>query len=219
MTFSLLAYDASTRKWGGVAATGNLCVGGWVLRGRVGVGLSASQGHAPNTIWGENVLDLMQNGRTASTAVGDVVAADNGAAWRQLTALDMNGSIGAHTGTANGDFKGHLAAPFVVASGNILAGAAVLEAMVAQLTATDGYFEDRLVAALDAGRNAGGDARGLRSAALLVLACDAAPLSLRVDSSAAPIEALRDLLAETREPSYRTWLDELPTPDEPYKKP
>lgn len=219
MTFSLLAYDTNTGKWGGVAATGNLCVGGWVLRGRIGAGLSASQGHAPSTLWGEQVLDLMNQGNVASTAVADVVARDIGRAWRQLTALDSNGGTGAHTGTANGDFKGHLTAPNVVASGNILAGAPVLEAMVSQVIGSDGCFEDRLVAALDAARAAGGDARGLQSAALLVIARDAPPVSLRIDSSDAPIEALRHLLAETRKTSYRAWLNEVPIPDDPFKVP
>ncbi|MEH6726398.1 MAG: DUF1028 domain-containing protein, partial [Hyphomicrobiales bacterium] len=78
MTFSLLAYDADSKSWGGVAATGNLCVGGWVLRGRAGTGLSASQGHAPSTMWGEDVLDLMDQGLSAIEGVNRLVQADPG---------------------------------------------------------------------------------------------------------------------------------------------
>ena len=59
MTFSLLARDPATGAIGGAAATGSLCVGGWVLRGSLAGGMSASQGKAPSTFWGEDVLAMM----------------------------------------------------------------------------------------------------------------------------------------------------------------
>ena len=62
MTFSILARDPVSGAIGGAAATGSLCVGGWVLRGHVSAGMSASQGAAPSTIWGEEVLAAMHDG-------------------------------------------------------------------------------------------------------------------------------------------------------------
>ncbi|KKM04073.1 hypothetical protein LCGC14_1767880, partial [marine sediment metagenome] len=88
MTFSILARDEKTGMLGGAAATGSLCVGGWVLRGGADRGLSASQGTAPSTLWGEDVLTLMQGGVAAATAVARVTGHDTGAAHRQLAALD-----------------------------------------------------------------------------------------------------------------------------------
>ena len=64
MTYSILARDPETGAFGGAAATGSLCVGGWVLRGRAGVGISASQGASPSTLWGEEALVRLGRQRT-----------------------------------------------------------------------------------------------------------------------------------------------------------
>jgi len=219
MTFSLLAYDPNSRAWGGVAATGSLCVGGWVLRGRAGVGLSASQGYSPSTIWGNGALSMMANGQSATQAVESLVNADRGNAWRQLAALDRNGNTAAFSGEFNLDFKGHLARNGLVASGNILAGPQVLEAMVDALETGQQPFEDRLLAALDAGQKAGGDERGVQSAAMLVVRENAPPLDLRVDWHETPIVALGRLLEKTRRPDYRDWLKVTPTTSDPHRSP
>lgn len=219
MTFSLLAYDADSCSWGGVAATGNLCVGGWVLRGRAGAGISASQGHSPSTIWGEHVLKLMEQGVSATEAVTRVVQADRGRDWRQLSALDKTGRANAFSGNCNSDFKGHLIRDGLVASGNILAGQNVLEAMVAVMDSVTAPFEDRLLAALEAGRKAGGDERGIQSAAMLVVRNSAPPLDLRIDWHEQPISALEHLLAQTRRDDYQAWLDVVPTVAVPERTP
>ena len=83
MTFSILAYDAETGRLGSGAATGSLCVGGWVLRGDLVSGLSASQGTSPSTVWGEAVLHHMRNGMAAREAVTQTVQGDAGKAYRQ----------------------------------------------------------------------------------------------------------------------------------------
>src|SRR6056297_2857268 len=90
MTFSVLARDARSGALGGAAATGSLCVGGWVLRGEIDAGMSASQGAAPSTFWGEDAVAAMRAGATASAAVEAVTAPDGGRAWRQLAALDRD---------------------------------------------------------------------------------------------------------------------------------
>lgn len=219
MTFSLLAYDADSQSWGGVAATGNLCVGGWVLRGRVGAGISASQGYAPSTMWGENVLTLMEQGLSATDTVARVVQADPGREWRQLSALDTAGRAGAFSGHCNLDFKGHFIRDGLVASGNILADQNVLEAMVEAMDHATTCFEERLLAALEAGRQAGGDERGVQSAAMLVIRKSSPPLDLRIDWHEQPISALGRLLAETRRADYRAWLDVVPTVADPERTP
>ena len=87
MTFSLLARDPESGALGGAAATGNLCVGAWVLRAKAGIGISASQGHYPSTLWGEAVLDVMADGTPADRAVQGTVAPDLEKQTRQLLAL------------------------------------------------------------------------------------------------------------------------------------
>lgn len=211
MTFSLLARDGGTGKLGGVAATGNLCVGGWVLRGSATAGLSASQGQCPSTLWGENVIGLMEQGRDPEAAVTRTVSADAGREYRQLAALGIHGNSASFTGAGNGDYKGHVTGEQCIASGNLLAGGKVLEAMITAFSDKSGIFEDRLLAALLAGEKAGGDERGVQSATMLVMSPDMPPLSLRIDSHDTPISALGDLLQQTRTATYREWLETVPT--------
>ncbi len=88
MTFSLLTLDRSTGQLGGVSATGNLCVGGWVLRGDAACGLSASHGAKPSVMWGEDVLAGMKRGVSATQAVSEVTApirGVTGGSWRRWT--------------------------------------------------------------------------------------------------------------------------------------
>ena len=85
MTFSILARGPDTGAIGGAAATGSLCVGGGVLRrslagGSLAGGMSASQGKAPSTFWGEDVLAIMAEGQSAQKAMKSVVTPDPGSA-------------------------------------------------------------------------------------------------------------------------------------------
>lgn len=219
MTFSLLARDRATGAFGGAAATGNLCVGAWVLRGDARAGLTASQGHYPNPLWSGQVLELMAAGRDPDQAVHQVVEADRGAGVRQLAALDRDGSTAAHTGADNLDYRGHMAEDGMVAAGNMLSSAAVLQAAVAGFSSAKGLLPARLIAALAAGAAAGGDSRGLLSAAVLVVSPDQPPLDLRIDHAADPVGALEALYDRTRQPAYQEWLALLPTVNHPERAP
>ena len=215
MTFSILAQDFGTGSFGSAAATGSLCVGGWVLRGDSRAGISASQGAAPSTMWGEDALIRMQAGDTAEQALAAVTGSDAGRAWRQLAVLDRAGSAACHTGTANTEWRGSVVAPGLVVSGNMLAGPQVLEALHDTFLAEHGSLAERLLAALAAAETAGGDRRGLQSAALLVVSDDAPPLTLRVDWSENPVAALRDLHTRSHSGDYAAWLPKVPTRNDP----
>lgn len=218
MTFSILAHDPVTGDLGGAAATGSLCVGGWVLRGDPRSGMSACQGGAPSTFWGEDVLTLMRGGATAGTAVARVTGPDPERGWRQLTALDCWGRTGSHTGAQNNDWKGHLTFDGGIGSGNLLAGPQVLEAMVEAFGATIGPLHARLIAALRAAETSGGDVRGLKSAAMLVVGAGFAPLDLRVDLSDDPISALDRLRLRATSGDYAIWAAQVPCLDDPHRR-
>jgi len=211
MTFSILAHDPETGAIGGAAATGSLCVGGWVLRGHLSAGMSASQGASPSTLWGEEVLAEMRDGKEAAAAVRSVTGADGGKGYRQLAALDLEGRTGAFTGDLNTPEMGSAAFGTGVVSGNMLAGLDVLDGMVQAFEGATGGLDLRLLAALRAAEGAGGDSRGLLSAALLVLHPDHAPLTLRVDHHADdPIGALTDLHARATTGEYAYWAEKVP---------
>ncbi|MFN7003828.1 MAG: DUF1028 domain-containing protein [Roseinatronobacter sp.] len=215
MTFSILAQDLNMGAFGGAAATGSLCVGGWVLRGDSRFGMSASQGAAPSTIWGEDALERMRAGDSAEQALAAVTEPDAGRDWRQLALLDRAGGTACHTGTKNTEWRGSLVAPGLVVSGNLLAGPQVLEALRDTFFSARGDLAERLLISLAAAEAAGGDTRGLQSAALLVLSDDAPPLSLRVDWSENPIRALCDLHSRSQSGAYGAWLPTVPTRNDP----
>ena len=217
MTFSLLIRDEKTGTLAGAAATGSLCVGGWVLRGRFGVGLSASQGAASSTLWGESALDWLAQGESAESAVQRVIGPSDNRAWRQLSALDCNGGTAAHSGAENSPLCAHISQPGRVAAGNILSGPEVLHALIDTFETTEATIGARLIAALAAAQAIGGDLRGLKSAALLVLRADAPPLNLRVDMSADPISDLAALHAAATSGSYAAWAKAVPVPADPYR--
>lgn len=211
MTYTILAVDEKTGRLGGAAATGSLCVGGWVLRGDPRAGMSASQGTSPSTLWGEDVLVSMRAGRTAEEAVAETVAGDEGRAYRQLAALDTGGATAAFTGDKSVPACGHRSRGPVIVVGNMLEDEGVLDAALEAYFATHGDFTDRLMAALFAGERAGSDFRGLLSAALLVVGCDIAPITLRVDYSETPLSALSELLVRTHTAPYSEWVRGVPT--------
>jgi len=211
MTFSLLFLDKSSGTFAGASATGNLCVGGWVLRGHPHVGLTASQGAEPSVLWGEDALAQMQKGLSAPAAVEHVTHTDPRREWRQMAAIDGDGRASAFSGKQNGRIVDEIVEDGLILTGNILSNETVLARMRDKFIGSSTAIEDKLIAALRAGAEAGGDSRGLMSAALLVLPPDAPPLTLRVDFDEAPIDRLEVLLQMTREPAYRAWLKTLPT--------
>ena len=193
MTISILAFDEKTGVYGAAAATGSLCVGGWVLRGNPESGLSASQGSLPSTLWGEAVLARMKSGSPAEDAVRQTVEADGGRDHRQLAALDPKGGVAAFTGAQSIVAAGSRAGRHVIVAGNLLASDEVMDACLSGFECSAGPIAERLLAALDAAAAAGGDSRGLMSAALLVVGRAQAPLTLRIDKSADPLTDLRAL--------------------------
>lgn len=215
MTFSILAHDPDANIVAGAAATGSLCVGGWVLRGDVQAGMSASQGAAPSTIWGEEVLSAMKTGQNAQAAVDAVTSGDGGRAFRQLSALDLAGRGACFTGQSNTPLMGSRVFPGGVVAGNMLGSEKVLDSMINGFQTSRGRLAERLLAALRAGERAGSDARGLMSSALLALSPDRAPLTLRIDYSETPLDDLEDLYARATSGEYFQWSRQVPTLNNP----
>ena len=215
MTISILAFDEDSGSYGGAAATGSLCVGGWVLRGYAESGLSASQGSLPSTIWGEDVLGLMSGGMTAEQAVGEVTSRDAGRDHRQLAALDRRGGTASFSGAESIPVFGSRDARHVIVAGNLLTSEVVLDRCLEAFLTAQGRFDLRLLSALDAAAEAGGDSRGFLSAALLVVNREHAPLSLRIDHGRAPLRELRALHNAATSGQYADWAALVPTLDAP----
>ncbi len=219
MTFSILAHDEKTGTYGAAAATGSLCVGGWVLRGSLDAGLVASQGTAPSTLWRDEVLASMKLGKSAEKSLESMVSPDDGRAHRQIMALDQSGSTAGFTGAESVPWAGHKLNTSLACAGNMIAGASVLQALESAFIASNGEMADKLITALNYAEKSGGDSRGLQSAALLVLTPNAPPLDLRIDHHDNPLDALQNLLRRVRTPPYADWLHEVPVTTDPMRAP
>jgi uncharacterized Ntn-hydrolase superfamily protein len=216
MTFSIVARDPETGDLGGAVQSKFLSVGGVVLHGRAGTGMVATQAWA-NVSYGPRGLALLEAGATARQALDALLGSDDQPGQRQAAIVDATGRVAAHTGGECPDWAGHRTGDGFSCQGNILVSGATVEAMAAAMRERAGLeLPERLVAALDAGQAAGGDARGQQSAALLVVREGGGyggrsdrHVDLRVDDHATPIAELGRLLALHRRYFRRPRDDEL----------
>ena len=217
MTFSLLAYEPEEGTFYGASATGNLCVGGWVLRGDSRVGLTASQGADPSTLWGEDILELMIDGYQPDDALNKITENDIGREKRQVAVIGNRGVGAVFSGMNNLPIVDSIVEDNLVLSGNMLQSNKVLSKM------SEAYFKEskcelqKLLEVLNAGASSGGDVRGLMSASILVLNDRKPPVSLRVDYSDDPLRDLSKLIEKIKDDKYQDWLEQLPTRQDPYR--
>ena len=218
MTFSILVYDPLTESYGGASATGNICVGGWVLRGDPLSGVSASQGSEPSTLWGEDILKYTGDGLDAETAINKTIREDKGKERRQLSVIDKKGNSSVFSGKENSSIIDEIVSKNLVLSGNILSNKNVLNSMKERyLENQDKSLLYRLYFALQGGNKAGGDKRGIFSASILIVSRKSPPISLRVDYSTNPLKKLKELINKSNTKDYTNWLNSLPVVSDPYK--
>jgi uncharacterized Ntn-hydrolase superfamily protein len=200
MTFSIIARDDKTGRLGVAVASKFLAVGARNIFAKTGVGAVANQG-VFNPYYGPRGLALLGAGASAEDAVRLLIAADDGRNMRQVHAMDRMGRVAAHTGSGCAPWSGHLLRKSFSVAGNVLVGPQVVEAMAAAYQ--DGTrlpFARRLLAAMRAGDEAGGDKRGRQSAALLVHDEEEySLLDLRVDDHTDPLTELERLEGVARQ--------------------
>jgi uncharacterized Ntn-hydrolase superfamily protein len=165
---------------------------------RAGVGAVATQAIA-EIAHGPRIVDSLERGLDAEQALAESLAADPGAATRQVGVVDRRGRIAVHTGPSCIPFAGHVTADGVSCQANMMSSERVWPAMLDAYTAAEGPLARRLLVALDAAEAAGGDVRGRQSAAILVVPPAGEPwrtvVSLRVDDDPEPLIELRRLLS------------------------
>jgi uncharacterized Ntn-hydrolase superfamily protein len=199
MTWSLIARDADGR-FGVAIASRFFAVGALCVHTRRAVGALATQA-LMNPLYGPAGLDLLARGLTAAEVVGRLVAGDAGRGQRQLHVIGAAGPGAAHTGEECIGWCGQSVHDQFSVAGNMLAGAAVLDATVQAFVAHAGLpLAERLIAAMAAGEAAGGDKRGKQAAALRIHADEDHPaLDLRVDDHAEPLAELQRLYEKSLE--------------------
>lgn len=191
MTFSLVARCARSGQFGMVISSSSPAVAARCAHVRAGVGVVASQ-NVTDPVLGPLILDALEAGAGAAAALEGVIAGRAHIEYRQLLVVDGGGGVACHSGAQVlglwGEARGHDCA----AGGNLLADAGVPRQMVAAFEAATGHLGDRLMAALRAGLEAGGEAGPVHSAGLKIADRLSWPLvDLRIDwAEDCPIAAL-----------------------------
>ena len=206
-TFSILGYDPATGEVGGAVQSRVFSVGNGVLWAEAGVGAAATQAIV-DVSYGPQAITLLRKGVKPADVVKQVWEADpdpDPTRWtkqgRQFAVIDAAGNVAAYTGPKASTWAGDRQGKYCTAQGNILAGPDVVSAMVKAFEETTGHLSLRLQAALEAGQAAGGDTRGMQSAAMLIVKKDGGVwlhndvvVRLQVDDNPEPIKELRRLV-------------------------
>ncbi|WP_338602415.1 DUF1028 domain-containing protein [Sulfolobus tengchongensis] len=204
MTFSIVIYDPNEEEWGVGVASKFLAVGAFVPWLKPGVGAIATQALA-NLTYGINGLALLEKGYTAEEVVKTLTSSDPLREKRQLGIVDSKGNAYAFTGKECYAYAGHITGSNFTVQGNILAGQEVLEAMAKEAEGKGKIYE-KIMRALKAGENKGGDKRGKQSASIIVVKKPIESdkgidplvvgkvIDIRVDDSVDPLRDLEKLL-------------------------
>ncbi|WP_297107160.1 DUF1028 domain-containing protein [uncultured Devosia sp.] len=212
MTFSIVARDPTTGALGVATATAGAAVGALVPHGLAGVGAVATQAMT-NPYLAYDALDLLQSGTTLDVALAEALARDPTPEKRQFIIVDRSGATTAWTGEACQGVAGHRQGQDFAVAGNLIANEQVLDRMAKAFEDARklGRLSDRLLATLEAGADAGGDSRGVGSAALKVFQDERYPLvDLRIDRSDNVMLDLRALHAETTSGGYADFFRQVP---------
>lgn len=198
-TFSIAAADPATGEVGVAVQSKFLAVGSVVPWVKANVGAVATQSWA-NTSYGPRGLELLEQGFTPEQVIEELVGTDEGKNLRQVAIVSAQGEAAAFTGAECYDWAGHQIGRHHSAQGNILVSEKTVSAMSETFERATGSLAERLLQALAAAQQAGGDSRGKQSAAVYVLQEGAGyggyndvKVDLRVDDHPEPIDELQRL--------------------------
>ena len=211
-TFSILGFDPATGEVGGAVQSRVFSVGNGVLWADANAGIAATQAIV-DVGYGPKALALLRTGMAPAAIVKQIWEQDPDPlpdTWskqgRQFAVMNLKGEFAAYTGPKATEWAGHRSGKFATAQGNILAGPAVVDNMIAAFEKTPGHLSERLVAALEGGQAGGGDKRGQQSAALVIVKKDCGVwlhndtvLRLQVDDNPEPIAELKRIVAKWNE--------------------
>jgi len=201
-TYSIVARDPETGEMGVAVQSHWFSVGSVVPWAEAGVGAVATQSLVDPS-YGPLGLAHMRAGRSAPDALTALVNGDDNHAVRQVAMIDAKGNVDAFTGKNCIADAGHIvdqSNQFSVQA-NLMANDDVWPAMADAYRNAEGDLADRMLAALEAAQNAGGDIRGKQSAAMLIVNTEPTGRSwvdrkfdLRIEDHPQPIKELKRLV-------------------------
>jgi len=199
-TYSIVARDPQTGEMGVAVQSHWFSVGSMVAWGEAGVGVVATQSFV-NPSFGQHGLELLKTGKTAQEVVDELIASDEGRDVRQLAIVDSKGNSSGYTGVKCISEAGHIVGNGYSVQANMMLNNTVWGAMSKAFENSEGPLAERLITALEAAQNEGGDIRGKQSACLLVVRGDATGnlwqdrlIDLRVEDNPEPVSEIKRLL-------------------------
>lgn len=199
-TFSIVARDPVTGEMGVAVQSHWFSVGSIVGWGEAGIGVVATQSFV-NPSFGPRGLELLKAGKSPQEAIDELIASDEGRDVRQLAILDSKGRTASYTGKNCIREAGNIAMENFSVQANMMLTDKVWSAMAEAFANSSGPLAERMITALEAAQNEGGDIRGKQSASLLVVKSEATgkiwedrAIDLRVEDSDEPIIELKRLL-------------------------
>jgi len=196
MTYSIIARDTESGHMGVATQSQAFAVGASVSWALPGYGVIATQSMG-EPMYGDLGLDVLRSGLTAEEALQALRSVDPRPERRQVGMADGRGGLAVYTGDACVSEAGHATGERCIALANMMASRDVWHAMVEAYESSDGWIAARLMSALHAAEEAGGDLRGRRSAAILVVTAEPSGrpwrdhlVDLRVDDDPDPLERL-----------------------------
>lgn len=201
-TFSIVAYDSANGDLGAAVESKAFAVGARVPYAQARAGAIATQA-TTNPAFGPKGLELLARGYSPHEVIDSLLKTDERPEVRQVAVIDAKGQTAVHTGDSCLDWKGSKTGAYFSCQGNLLADSQVLDSMAAAFESARGELAERMMAALEAGQKAGGDSRGMQSAALIVARAGAGYggyndryIDVRTDDAKNPIAELRRLLGK-----------------------
>jgi len=199
-TYSIVARDSVTGEMGVAVQSHWFSVGSIVSWGEAGVGVVATQSFV-NPSFGIKGLELLKSGKSPQEAVDELIAADDGRDVRQLAILDVKGRSASYTGKNCIPEAGSIAKDNYSVQANMMLTDKVWGAMSEAFENSTGPLAERMITALEAAQNAGGDIRGQQSACLLIVKSEATGnpwedkfIDLRVDDHTEAVKEIKRLL-------------------------
>jgi len=207
-TYSIVARDPDTGEMGVAVQSHWFSVGSIVSWGEAGVGVVATQSFV-NPAFGPDGLELLKSGMTADKVVDILISEDEGRDVRQLAIIDVNGNVKSYTGKNCIPGAGNIIGENYSVQANLMLNDKVPGAMSKAFEESKGPLAERLMAALFAAQEAGGDIRGKQSAAMLIVSGKSTGkvwedrlIDLRVEDSPEPLKELNRLLKVHRAYGY-----------------
>jgi uncharacterized Ntn-hydrolase superfamily protein len=188
-TFSILAISPGSKLMGVAVASGSTSVGDRVPHAKPGVGVIATQAYT-NVAYGIKGLKLLSEGLIPEEALKRLLMEDPESELRQVAIMDFKKRKAVFTGAKAPEFRGELVGDDYIVIGNLLTRKEVVSSMAKEFENSSGDLICRLSTALKAGSESGGDKRGEKSAAIIIVGTQKVEVKINVNAHEKPIEEL-----------------------------